>query len=383
MIYFDNSATTRCLDEAASVMVKVLTEDYGNPSSLHDFGFTGEKYIKGARETIAATLKCEPKELIFTSGGTEGNNLAIMGAARAYKRRGMHIITTEVEHAASYNPAKALEEEGFEVTYLPVDANGLISVEDVKSALREDTILVSIMYVNNEVGAKMPIEEIGQLLKDRKDTLFFVDAIQAYGKISINPKKLGIDMMSVSGHKLHGPKGSGFLYIRDKVRVLPLILGGGQEAGLRSGTENVAAIAGLSVAAKKACDNLSDNAAHMYELRRRLMSGLSDIEDVVINGPQDENKAAPHIVSVTVKGIRSEVMLHSLEEKGIYVSAGSACSSNKPAPSRTLLAMGLEMPSVESTIRFSFCESNTFEEVDEAVDVMHQLIPTLRRFVRR
>ena len=381
MIYFDNSATTKCSKAAMEIMCEALSENFGNPSSLHNFGFTAEKYIKNSRAIIASTLKCDVKEIVFTSGGTEGNNMAIRGCAYAYQKRGKHIITTSVEHAAVINPCKQLEKEGFEVTYLPVDEKGVVSVEDVKNALRDDTILVAIMYVNNEIGSVMPISQIGSLLKDRPNTYFFVDAIQAFGKYQINPKNMGIDMMSVSGHKLHGPKGSGFLYIKDKVRVEPIILGGGQENALRSGTENVPAIAGLGVAVKEAYDNLSVNVERMTSVKKHLRERLSEIDDIVINGP-DCDEGAPHIVSVTVTGVRSEVMLHTLEEKGIYVSAGSACSSNKPSPSRTLQAIGLSGLPLESTIRFSFCEDNTIEEVDEAIEVMKATVPTLRKFTR-
>ena len=381
MIYFDNSATTKCSRAAMEIMCEALSVNFGNPSSLHNFGFTAEKYIKNSRAVIASTLKCDVKEIVFTSGGTEGNNMAIRGCAYAYQKRGKHIITTSVEHAAVINPCKQLEKEGFEVTYLPVDEKGVVSVDDVKNALRDDTILVAIMYVNNEIGSVMPISQIGSLLKDRPNTYFFVDAIQAYGKYQINPKNMGIDLMSVSGHKLHGPKGSGFLYIKDKVRVEPIILGGGQENAFRSGTENVPAIAGLGVAVKEAYDNLSVNVERMTSVKKHLRERLSEIDDIVINGP-DCDEGAPHIVSVTVTGVRSEVMLHTLEEKGIYVSAGSACSSNKPSPSRTLQAIGLSGLPLESTIRFSFCEDNTIEEVDEAIEVMKATVPTLRKFTR-
>lgn len=381
MIYFDNSATTKCSKAAMEIMCEALSENFGNPSSLHNFGFTAEKYIKNTRAIIASTLKCDVKEIVFTSGGTEGNNMAIRGCAYAYQKRGKHIITTSVEHAAVINPCKQLEKEGFEVTYLPVDEKGVVSVDDVKNALRDDTILVAIMYVNNEIGSVMPISQIGSLLKDRPNTYFFVDAIQAYGKYQINPKNMGIDLMSVSGHKLHGPKGSGFLYIKDKVRVEPIILGGGQENALRSGTENVPAIAGLGVAVKEAYDNLSVNVEKMNSLKKHLRERLSEIDNIVVNGP-DCDEGAPHIVSVTVTGVRSEVMLHTLEEKGIYVSAGSACSSNKPSPSRTLQAIGLTGLPLESTIRFSFCENNTIDEVDEAIEVMKATVPTLRKFTR-
>ncbi len=377
MIYLDNSATTRCSEKAFEAMKKASLEDFGNPSSLHDFGYKSQLMREEAREIIAKTLKCDKKEIYFTSGGTEGNNMALFGGANAKKRRGNHIITSKIEHASVANPIKQLEKEGFDITYLGTDANGLVSIDELKAALRSDTIMVSIMMVNNEIGALQPVEEIGKAIKAFNDEiLFHVDAIQAYGKYAINLKKLKIDMLTVSGHKIHGPKGSGFIYIRDKVRVLPQILGGGQEKGMRSGTENLPAIAGLGVAAKEAYDNLDENRAHMYALRDRLIEGLKDIEGLSFNGPLDHD-TAPHILSVSIKGARTkaEVILHRLEEYGICVSAGSACSSNKPAISETLKAIGLDSDLLNRTIRFSFCPENTYQEIDAAIEAMSTIVP--------
>ncbi len=377
MIYLDNSATTRCSEKAFEAMKKASLEDFGNPSSLHDFGYKSQLMREEAREIIAKTLKCDKKEIYFTSGGTEGNNMALFGGAEAKKRRGNHIITSKIEHASVANPIKQLEKEGFDITYLGTDANGLVSVDELKAALRPDTIMVSIMMVNNEIGALQPVEEIGNAIKAFNDEiLFHVDAIQAYGKYAINLKKLKIDMLTVSGHKIHGPKGSGFIYIRDKVRVLPQILGGGQEKGMRSGTENLPAIAGLGVAAKEAYDNLEENRAHMYALRDRLIEGLKDIEGLSFNGRLDHD-TAPHILSVSIKGARTkaEVILHRLEEYGICVSAGSACSSNKPAISETLKAIGLDSDLLNRTIRFSFCPENTYQEIDAAIEAMSTIVP--------
>ncbi len=377
MIYLDNSATTRCSEKAFEAMKKASLEDFGNPSSLHDFGYKSQLMREEAREIIAKTLKCDKKEIYFTSGGTEGNNMALFGGANAKKRRGNHIITSKIEHASVANPIKQLEKEGFDITYLGTDANGLVSIDELKAALRPDTIMVSIMMVNNEIGALQPVEEIGKAIKAFNDEiLFHVDAIQAYGKYAINLKKLKIDMLTVSGHKIHGPKGSGFIYIRDKVRVLPQILGGGQEKGMRSGTENLPAIAGLSVAAKEAYDNLEENRAHMYALRDRLIEGLKDIDGLSFNGRMDHD-TAPHILSVSIKGARTkaEVILHRLEEYGICVSAGSACSSNKPAISETLKAIGLDSDLLNRTIRFSFCPENTYQEIDAAIEAMSTIVP--------
>ncbi len=377
MIYLDNSATTRCSEKAFEAMKKASLEDFGNPSSLHDFGYKSQLMREEAREIIAKTLKCDKKEIYFTSGGTEGNNMALFGGTEAKKRRGNHIITSKIEHASVANPIKQLEKEGFDITYLGTDVNGLVSIDELRAALRPDTIMVSIMMVNNEIGALQPVEEIGNAIKAFNDEiLFHVDAIQAYGKYAINLKKLKIDMLTVSGHKIHGPKGSGFIYIRDKVRVLPQILGGGQEKGMRSGTENLPAIAGLGVAAKEAYDNLEENRAHMYALRDRLIEGLKDIEGLSFNGSLDHD-TAPHILSVSIKGARTkaEVILHRLEEYGICVSAGSACSSNKPAISETLKAIGLDSDLLNRTIRFSFCPENTYQEIDAAIEAMSTIVP--------
>lgn len=380
MIYFDNSATTRCSDGAMKIMQECLQVNFGNPSSLHKMGYRGKDYLKESRETIASILKCQPKEIYFTSGGTEGNNLAIKGAASAKKRLGNHIITTKIEHASVLNPVKALEKEGFEVTYLGTDEYGVISLDELKAAIREDTIIVSIMMVNNEIGSLQPIAEACKIVKKANpDIIFHTDCIQAFGKMSIIPKKLGIDILTVSGHKIHGAKGSGFIYIKDKVRVVPQILGGGHENGMRSGTENVPAIASLGVAAKEAYDNLDRNREHLYAMKSRFIEGIESIDGVTVNGHTGED-SAPQIVSVSIKGnrTRAQVMLNALQDNyGILVSAGSACSSNKPAISETLKSIGLEKDLLERTIRFSFCPENTFEEVDTAIEALKDLVPKM------
>lgn len=381
--YLDNSATTQCSDRAKNLMVQLLMEDYGNPSSLHTMGAKAEDYIKDAKKKIAKTLKVEEKEIVFTSGGTESNNLAILGSVEANKRAGNHVITTSIEHASVEQPMKHLEELGYRVTYLPVDACGVIRLSDLEEALDEETILVSFMMVNNEIGAIEPIKEAAELIhRKAPHALIHVDAIQAYGKMVIHPKKLGIDMLSVSGHKIHGPKGSGFLYIKDKTKIKPIVFGGGQQKGMRSGTENVPAIAGLGEAAAEICENLEANRTHMYELRDHFIEEITKIEGVTINGKTDHD-SAPHIVSVSVEDVRSEVLLHSLEEKGVYVSAGSACSSNKPSVSRTLTAIGLKKNLLDSTVRFSFSEKTTMEEIDYAVECMKEIIPFRRKFTRK
>lgn len=380
--YFDNAATTRCCDGAKARVIQALSEDYGNPSSLHVRGMEAENQIRKAREQIGRTLKCKESELIFTSGGTESNNLAILGAAMANRRRGMHLITTEVEHPAVSSPMKFLEEQGFTVTRLKVDGDGLISLEELEQAIRPDTILVSVMYVNNEIGAVEPVEEAARVIHSRNpETLFHVDAIQAYGKYMIYPGRTGIDLMSVSGHKIHGPKGAGFLYVKEKTRIIPVMYGGGQQKNMRSGTENVPGIAGLGQAAQEAYEDFSGKQAYLYGLKERFLAGLAGLEWAHVNGRTGRD-SAPHIISLSVDGVRSEVLLHGLEDKGIYVSAGSACASNKPAPSSTLQAIHVKREYLDSTIRISFCRENTPKEVDECLDVLKSLVPVLQRYTR-
>ena len=380
--YLDNSATTRCSEAAKNKMVEALTVDFGNPSSMHMKGVEAEKYVKEAATAIAKTLRCQEKEIVFTSGGTESNNLAIIGTALANQRAGRHIITTSVEHASVKNTMRFLEEEGFEITYLPVDANGEISLEDLKRELREDTILVSMMMVNNEIGALEPIENAGEIIKNHNPaTVFHVDAIQAYGKFQIIPKRMHIDLLSVSGHKIHGPKGIGFLYTKEKTKIRPISFGGDQQKGMRSGTINVPGIAGLGVAAAEAYAHLAENAEHMYELKAYFADKLQQIGDVTINGKAGHD-SAPQIISASFLGVRSEVLLHSIEDRNIYVSAGSACSSNHPSQSGTLLNIGLDHAHQESTLRFSFCPETTREELDYTYGVLEELLPMLRRYTR-
>ena len=382
-IYMDNAATTRVYPEVVQLMNKIMEEDYGNPSSLHMKGVEAERYIRHAREILAGILKVEEKELIFTSGGTESNNLAIIGGALANQRAGRHLITTRVEHASVYQPMMFLEQMGFEVTWLPVNAYGLADLQALRDAIRPDTILVSMMCVNNEIGTIEPIADAAAIIKEcNPSTLFHVDAIQGFGKVVLHPKRIGIDMLSVSGHKIHGPKGVGFLYINEKAKIQPQILGGGQQGGMRSGTDNVPGIAGLGAAAVEIYKNLEENVENMYRLKEHIAQGLEKIGDIRING-MDLREGAPQILSISVMGVRSEVLLHSLEERGIYVSAGSACSSHKRKPSATLAAMGMSKDQIESTVRLSFCEENTIEEADYFLQVMGELVPMLRRYSRR
>lgn len=381
--YLDNSATTRCYGEVKDIVVKTMLEDYGNPSAMHTKGVQAEMYLKDAASKLARILKVTEKEILFTSGGTESNNLALIGGAMANKRAGNHIITTAVEHAAVARPVEFLKEQGFDVTILPVDEQGVVKLDALEAALREDTILVSTMYVNNEVGSVMPVEKIAALVHEKSPkALYHVDAIQAFGKFRIYPKKAGIDLLSVSGHKIHGPKGVGFLYISSKAKVQPMILGGGQQNGMRSGTDNVPGIAGLGVAAEKIYTDLDKKVEHLYQLKERMAKGLEELGDVIING-MPLRQGAPQILSVSFMGIRSEVLLHTLEEKGIYISAGSACSSHKRKASATLTAMGMPASQIECTVRISFSEENTFEEIDYCLDILKEIVPLLRRYSRR
>lgn len=387
-VYLDNSATTRVFPEVAELMTKIMCEDYGNPSSLHMKGVRAEQYLRYAKETLAKLLKVAEKELYFTSGGTESDNLALIGAAMANRRRGNHLITTQIEHPAIIQTMHYLEEQGFRVTYLPVDGYGQIRLADLQRAMTPQTILVSIMHTNNEIGSLQPVEEAGALIKRMNPgTLFHVDAVQGFGKAKIFPKRMNIDMFSASGHKIHGPKGVGLLYVADKVKIAPLSHGGGQQMGLRPGTENVPGIVGMAKAAELLYQNYDEDIRHLYHCKKHFIEGVSRLEQVQVNGllPEDPygQRTAPHVVSVSFGGVRSEVLLHALEDSGIYVSAGSACSARKPQPSATLRAIGVDKNLLESTIRFSFSVFTTIEEIDYALKVMYDKIPMLRMYTRR
>lgn len=393
--YLDNAATTKVSEGVMKIMMESLEVNYGNPSSMHMKGIAAEKYIKDAKDIIAKSLKVQPKEIIFTSGGTESNNFALIGAALANIRAGKHIITTQFEHPSVHNPLIELEEYGFRISFIPVDKNGKIDLEFLLNEISEDTTIVSIMKVNNEIGACQDIQTISKLIKDKKsDILLHVDAIQAYGKYVILPKRDGIDLLSVSGHKIHGPKGSGFLYIRDKVKVKPIIFGGGQQKGMRSGTENVPAIAGLAMAVKEIYENHEEKVAKLYAMKKYFIEQLFTMEDIKVNAIFEEKAeelsleerillTAPHVVSVSFDGVRSEVLLHALEEKGVYVSSGSACASNHPSLSGSLQAIGIEKHLLDSTLRFSFSIYTTMEELDYAIENLKDILPVLRRFRRK
>lgn len=381
-VYLDNSATTACFPEVAKLMTKIMCEDYGNPSSMHRKGLEAEHYLKEAKDVFARILKVNAKEFYFTSGGTESDNLALIGCALANRRSGNHIITTSIEHPAVLETCAYLEKQGFTITYLPVDEYGVIRLSDLEQAMTDQTILVSIMHTNNEIGSLQPIMEAGKLIKSKNPKcLFHVDAVQGFGKARILPKKMLIDLLSASSHKIHGPKGVGLLYIGEKVKILPINFGGGQQKNIRSGTENVAGIAGMALAAKMLYDKLDQEVIGLYRLKEYFIQGLSKIPDTQVNGLTNEF-SAPHVISFSVLGVRSEVLLHSLEDKGIYVSAGSACASNHPQTSKTLMAIGLDKRLWDSTIRFSMSVFTTKEEIDYTLQTLYDMIPMLRRYTR-
>ena len=380
-IYLDNSATTMVRPEVAKLMYEIMTKDYGNPSSMHIKGVQAERYLREAKEIFAGILKVSEKEIFFTSGGTEGDNMAIIGAALAGRRRGRHIITTVIEHPAVLESCAFLEKNGFEVTYLPVNAAGQVEPDTLKASLRDDTILVSVMYVNNEIGAIEPVSELGRIIKEyNKDILFHVDAVQAFGKFRIHPYKENIDMMTMSSHKIHGPKGVGAIFIKDKTKIQPIALGGGQQKGMRSGTENVPGIAGMAMAAKELYDKFDEDVNRLYELKEYFVREITGIEGATVNGLTGRD-SAPHVVSVSFDGItKSEVLLHALEDKGIYISSGSACSSNKPSLSSTLKAIGVKNDLLYATLRFSFSVFTTKEELEYTINAVKELLPVLRKY---
>ena len=386
--YLDKSATTRVLPEAAELITKIMCEDYGNPSSLHMKGVRAENYLRYAKETMARLLKVNEKEIFFTSGGTESDNMALMGCAFANSRWGKHLITTQIEHPAVLQTMRHLESLGYRVTYLPVDGSGRIALEDLQRAMTQDTILVSVMHTNNEIGSLQPVEEASVLIKRMNpNTLFHVDAVQGFGKAKIYPKRMGIDLLSVSGHKIHGPKGIGVLYVGEKVKIQPILHGGGQQHNMRSGTDNVPGAAGMAKAAELLYRHYDEDIKHLCHCKKYFMDGIRQLEGVTINGllpgKPDGEGTAPHIVSVSFAGVRSEVLLHALEEKEIYVSAGSACAARKPQPSATLKAIGADKAQLESTIRFSFSVYTTEEELHYTLQTLYDKIPMLRKYTRR
>lgn len=380
-IYLDNSATTKPYKEVIDKMVYALSTDYANPSSLHRKGIEVEKNIKNIRQSIARTLGAKDKEIYFTSGGTEANNAIIRGVANLHKKRKNHIISTVIEHPSVLNTLKDLEEDGFEVTYLPVDTTGKIDIEAFKQAIKPSTCLVSIMHVNNEVGSIQPIQEIGKYLKSLNDKVYLhIDAVQSYSKINFKPSRYNIDFMSVSGHKFHGPKGIGFMYIKENNRLKPILTGGGQEIGIRSGTENTPGIYGLGEAVSIINKDLNSTIDKINSLKNLLKDEIErNIDDIKINSPED---GVCHILNVSFRGVKGEVLLHYLEQKGIYVSTGSACSSKKKG-SHVLNEMNLAPVEIEGTIRFSLSDLNTEEDIKSVIPVLVESVNDLRMIMKR
>ena len=380
MIYLDNASTTKPSLAVCEAVNEALV-NFGNPSSMHRLGIDAENIIKKARENVADILSCSPKNIYFTSGGTESNNTAIFGAVLKNMKRGKHIITSKVEHPSVLEPFKKLEENGFSVSYINLDSSGKVDLKELDEQLREDTIFVSIMYVNNETGAIMEIEKIKDLMRKKSQyALLHVDAVQGFGKLYCNPQKWGIDLLSASAHKIHGIKGTGILYIRDNVNINPFIIGGGQQSDMRSGTENTVGIYALS----KACEQIKDyNKEHIKELREYLKNGIIKNIDRVRVNEADEKNQAPHILNVSFMGVRSEILLHSLEMYDIYVSTGSACSTNKPMKSHVLNALGCSAEEIDGALRFSFCEDLSKEDMDIVINALVREVGSIRKYTRK
>ena len=373
MIYLDNSSTTKPYREAVETAVKYMTDIFGNPSSLHGIGLDAEKAVREARGYTADLISADPSCITFTGGGTEADNMAILGTARRMKRQGKRIITTKTEHPAVLEPCAYLEKLGYDVIYLDVDSEGYIDMDQLKDSVNDETILISVMHVNNELGTVNDIRKAASL---KKNALFHTDAVQSLGKEHIDVSEADIDLLSMSGHKIHGPKGTGALYIRKGVSVEPLVMGGGQERGMRSGTENVPGIAGFGCAARMAAD-IDRRSALMALARNHLLEGIKGIiPDVRINSPEN---GCPSVLNVSFLGTRGEVILHMLEDEGRYVSTGSACSSNKKGQSHVLKAAGLTQEEIEGAIRFSFSEFNTPDEMDIVLEKLESIVRRFRK----
>ena len=389
-VYLDNSATTQVLPDVVDVVVEMMEKDYGNPSSYHRMGISVEKKMKEARQRVATALGAKAKEIIFTSGGTEANNLAIRGVAHHYRNRGQHLITSQIEYPSVLNVFKRLEKEGYQVTYLPVDKKGFVRVEDLKEAMTDKTILVSIMHLNNEVGSIQAIREMSEMVRANNSlTIFHVDAVQSFGKIPVNPREMGVDLLTISGHKIHGPKGVGALYCNEKISLQPLIEGGGQERDIRSGTENVPGIVGLGLAAQLIDEKRKQLVKELKELKGWLIKEVQDkIQDCKVNGPEtieamEEGESSPHIINLSFPGLKGEVLLHALEDKKIYVSTGSACHSRQDAPSHVLQAMKLNKRELESAIRISLSYQTTAQDLEYLMDYLPNLVEDFRFFMKR
>ncbi|WP_421380508.1 cysteine desulfurase family protein [Bacillus salacetis] len=381
MIYFDNSATTKPYKEVLDTFLKVNEDYFANPSSIHALGGRVETLVGKARKQVASLLNTKETEVFFTSGGTESNNLAIKGTALQYRNRGRHIITSAVEHPSIIETCEQLRELGFDITYLPVDSNGRVSVQDVLNAITDETILVSIMHVNNEVGTVQPIEQIGKALKSYPKIIFHVDHIQGIGKVPLDFQQAGIDLCSISGHKIHGLKGTGMLYIKEGLEISPLLSGGEQERKIRSGTENTGGIVSFAKALRLHFEKSSKELGNMRKLNAYFRDKLRNIEGITVHSP--EEGTAPHIVNFSVHEIRGEIFVHALEGFEIYVSTTSACSSKKNVPSRTLLGMGLSEDLLDTSVRVSFSFENTMEEVDQLCKAILQVKKNLEETTRR
>ena len=380
-IYFDNSSTTKIYDEIVNEVSYGLREFYGNPSSLHQLGLKSEKKLRECRQIIASTINASENEIYFNGGGSEGNNLVLKGILKS----GTHLITTPFEHASVLNTIKSLEKNGVRVTTLKIDDKGRIDLKDLENSITKETVLVSIMHVNNEIGVIQDIEEISKIVrKVSSRARIHVDAVQSYGKLPIDVEKMHIDFMTVSAHKFHGPKGCGFIYIKKPNTLSPLIEGGSQESGVRAGTQNIAGIMGMALAAKIVCENMNDNYKKVHEIKRRFIEKLKNIQNIKINSP-DEDYFSPYILNVSFRGVRGEVLLHFLEESGIYVSTGSACSSKERARiggSYVLKSLGLTNDEIGGGIRFSFSDDNKLEEVDYTIENLEKGLKFLRRIKR-
>ncbi|MFX3660643.1 MAG: cysteine desulfurase family protein [Ectobacillus sp.] len=379
MIYFDNSATTKPYPEALQSYMTVAQNYFGNPSSIHALGGEAERLLTQSRSVAAQLFGVKPTEIIFTSGGTEGNNLAIKGTAIKHRSRGRHVITTTVEHASVSEAFKQLERLGFEVTYLPVNKDGVVEIERVKEALREETILLSMIHVNNETGAIQPIEEIGRMLKAYPKVVFHVDHVQGVGKVPLNFKNACVDLCTISGHKFHGVKGTGILYIREGVALDPILSGGQQESSYRSGTENLPGIVAMTKALRITMEKRSENVQRMKQIKQQLLSFFQSMPEAAVNTPA---VSAPHILNISFIGLKPEVVVHALEEKGVYVSTKSACSSKIKDVSHVLLEMGLGQKRAESAIRISLSGENTMEEAMQFQKIVQQTLPKLYEVMR-
>lgn len=380
LIYLDNSATTRPYKEVVDSFVKVSTDFFGNPSSLHQLGVQAENLLSKARKQLAELLGVKPGEIYFTSGGTESNNLAIKGAAMKHRGRGNHIITTEVEHASVRETMNQLKELGFEITYLPVNEDGRMNIADLEKAISRETILVSIMHVNNEVGTIQPIEEVGEFLQKYPRVLFHVDFVQGVGKVPLDLNKSFIDLCSISGHKFHGLKGTGVLYVRGGVQILPLLTGGSQEFMMRSGTENVAGAVAMAKALRLTLEKQQREGGRLVSIKETFIQGLTELNGVTIHTPIVHS--APHILNFSIKGFKAEVFVHALEEKGVFVSTTSACSSKKKSISQTLLAMGVDEGLAKSSIRISLSYENTLDEINQALTIIKETVNNLKEVMK-